>query len=114
MQTKALKATIATLLINPSSGKAIAKVGFGEGGNIPTPDDTSLTNPYIKRLNSSRVVDNSSVEFSYSLGYNEANGKTIREIGLFTEDGTLVAREVKDVIEKDADTSYDGTITILL
>lgn len=114
MKTRAFTATLATLLIAPTASKAITKVGFGESDTAETPDDIALANPYMKRINSSKVVDNSSVEITYSLGYNEANGKTIKEIGLFTEDGVLVVREVKNTIIKDADTSYDGTMTILL
>jgi len=114
MQTKALKTVLATQLIAPTSNMAITKIGFGEGSATPTPDDTSLTNPYMKNIDTSRVVDGVSIEITYSLGYNEANGKTIKEIGLFTTGGILVAREVKDTIEKDSETSYDGIITILL
>jgi len=114
MQTRALKSILATMLIAPSSTKTITKVGFGEGSATPTPDDTALTNAYVKNISSSRVVDGSSIEFTYSLGFGEANGKVIREIGLFATDGTLIAREVRDVIEKDSDASYDGVMTILL
>lgn len=114
MQTKALKSILATMLISPSSAKAITRIGFGEGSVAATPDDTALTNAYMKNINSSRVIDGSSVEFTYSLGFGEANGKIIREIGLFATDGTLVAREVRDHIEKDSDASYDGVMTILL
>lgn len=114
MKTKAFTANLATLLIAPTTAKAITKVGFGESDVAETPDDTALLNPYMKQINSSRVVDSTSVEITYSLGYNEANGKTIKEIGLFTTDGTLLVREVKNTILKDADTSYDGIMTILL
>lgn len=114
MQTRALKSILATMLIAPNSAKAITRVGFGEGSVAATPDDTALTNPYMKNINSSRVVDGSSVEFTYSLGFGEANGKNIREIGLFATDGTLVVREVRDLIEKDSDASYDGVLTVLL
>ena len=114
MQTKALKRVLASQAIAPNSELAISKIGFGEGAAAPTPDDAGLVNPYIKSVGASQVLSDNSIQIAYSLGYNEANGKTIREIGLFCGDGTLVAREVKDIIIKDADTAIDGVIVIVI
>lgn len=114
MQTKALKFILASQAVAPSSARAITKVGFGESGTTATPDDTGLTNAYVRKINGYRVLSDNSIEITYSLGYNEANGKTIKEIGFFCEDGTLVAREVKDTVVKDSDTAIDGTIIIVI
>jgi hypothetical protein len=113
MQTNALKTILAQQLASPSSQNAITKVGFGEGSIAPSPTDSALTNPYMKNIDSYAILSASAVKFNYSLGYNEANGKTIKEVGLFTTGGILVAREVRNTIEKDSDTSLSGSITIL-
>jgi hypothetical protein len=115
IETKNLKYVLALQAVAPTAAKTIGKIGFGEGGNIPTPDDTALTNPYMKNLLGYTVNSDNTLSFNYSLAYSEANGKTIREIGLYCNDGkTLVAREARDIIIKDADTAIDGQITIIL
>jgi hypothetical protein len=115
VETKNLKAVIASQAVVPTAEKTIGKVGFGEGGLLPTPEDTALTNPYIKNVTSVKVNTDNSLTFTYNLEYNEANGKVLKEIGLYCNDGsTLVAREVRDTIVKDSDTAIDGSITIIL
>ena len=82
---------------------------------MPSPDDTALTKPYIKQIAGYTVNADGSITFKYTLEYGEANGKTIKEVGLYCNDGTtLVAREVRDTIVKDADTAIEGIITIIL
>jgi hypothetical protein len=115
VETRNLKAVIAAQAVSPTAEKTIGKIGFGEGGQLPTPDDTALTNPYIKNITEAKVNSDNSLTFAYTLEYNEANGRTIREIGLYCNDGkTLIAREVRDTIVKDMDTAISGSITILL
>jgi hypothetical protein len=114
VETRNLKEVMASQAVSPTANKTIGKIGFGVGGNLPTPDDTALTNPYIKNISGYKVNADNSFTFTYVLAYNEANGKTIREIGLYCNDGkTLVAREVKDILVKDVDTSIEGSITII-
>jgi hypothetical protein len=48
METHNLKRILAEQAIAPPAEKAIGKIGFGEGGGAATPNDTALTNPYIK------------------------------------------------------------------
>jgi hypothetical protein len=113
--TRNLKAIIAAQAIAPTAVKAIGKIGFGEGDLLPSPDDTTLTNPFIKNVLAAKVNSDNSLTFTYALDYNEANGKVIKEIGLYCNDGvTLVAREVRDTVVKDIDTAVDGVITVLL
>lgn len=115
METKNLKAVLASQAVNPVASRAIGKIGFGEGGNVATPDDTKLTNPYIKPILGYAVNQDNSITVNYNLQYGEANGKTIREIGLYCNDGTtLITREVRDIIIKDEDTAIEGQITIVL
>jgi hypothetical protein len=115
VETRNLKAVLASQAVAPTTAKTIGKIGFGEGANLPTPDDTALTNPYIKNVASYTVNADGSISFNYTLDYGEANVKIIKEIGLYCNDGTtLVAREVRDTITKDSDTAIEGTITIIL
>lgn len=115
IETKKLKNVLAVQAISPTTAMTIGKIGFGEGNSTPTPDDTALTKPYIKNVSGKKVNADNSITFNYTLDYNEANGKIIREIGLYCNDGvTLVAREVRDITEKDSDTAIDGAITILI
>jgi len=115
VETRNLKAMIAAQAISPTTARTIGKIGFGEGSELPTPDDTKLTNPYIKSVMGSVVNSDNSITFKYTLDYGEANGKIIKEIGLYCNDGqTLVAREVKDTVVKDMDTAVDGSMTIIL
>ena len=115
VETRNLKMVIAQQAITPTEARTIGKIGFGEGDTLPTPDDTALTKAYIKSVSGCRVNADHSLTFTYSLDYGEANGKTIKEIGLYCNDGqTLIAREVRDTIIKDMDSAIDGAITIIL
>jgi hypothetical protein len=115
IETKKLKYILAVQALSPTTAMTIGKIGFGEGDSTPTPDDTALTNPYIKTVLSKKVNADNSITCTYTLDYSEANGKTIKEIGLYCNDGvTLVAREVRDTIVKDRDTAIEGAITILI
>jgi hypothetical protein len=115
IETQNLKVVLASQAVAPTTAKTIGKIGFGEGSNLPTPYDTALTKPYIKQIAGYTVNADGSLSFRYTLEYGEANGKIIKEIGLYGNDGTtLVAREVRDTIIKDADTAIEGTITIIL
>jgi hypothetical protein len=115
VETRNLKLVIASQAVAPTAAKTIGKIGFGENGALPTPDDTALINPFIKNVFEAKVNSDGSLTFDYNLEYNEANGKIIREIGLYCNDGqTLVSREARDAIVKDADTAISGSITILL
>jgi hypothetical protein len=115
VETRNLKMVTASQAVAPGAGKTIGKIGFGESGELPTPDDAALINPFIKNVLEAKVNSDGSLTFTYSLDYNEANGRIIREIGLYCNDGeTLVAREVRDTIVKDMDTAISGSITILL
>jgi hypothetical protein len=115
IETNNLQRVIATQAITPTTALTIGKIGFGESGELPNSDDTALKNPYIKNVSSKKLNSDNSLTFEYDLGYDEANGKVIKEIGLYCMDGvTLVAREARDTTIKDQDTAVSGKITILL
>jgi hypothetical protein len=105
----------ARLLAGEGEGKHISKIAFGTSGNIPTPDDTEITSPFIKGLTSFSFPDTGQVEFKWSLDSNEANGKAIKEFGLLCEDLSLFARKVRgEAIPKEADISLEGEWIIIL
>jgi hypothetical protein len=115
VETKNLKYVLATLVINPTDALKIGKVGFGVGDAVETPDDTGLTSPYIKTITASRINSDNSLTFDYDLLSSEANGKVLKELGLYCNDGvTMVYRERRDTVVKDIDTEISGSITIIL
>ena len=107
------KEALAKLIGGDGSGKTITKIGFGTNGNGPSPDDTSLTNAYIKNITSKSYPQINQVRFNFTLATSEANGKSIREFGLICSDNTLFARKTRGVIEKSDDISLEGSWTII-
>lgn len=107
------KDAMARLIGGSGTGKTITKIGFGTNTTAPTPDNTALTDAYSKNVSGVTYPATGLVSFGWSLSTSEANGKAIAELGLICSDGTLFARKVRGVINKDADLSLDGTWTIL-
>jgi len=107
------KDALAKLIAGDGTGKTITKIGFGTNGNGPTPDDTSLTNPFIKQLSSRSYPQTGQVTFNFTLATTEANGMSIREFGLICSDNTLFARKTRGAIEKSNDISLEGAWTII-
>jgi hypothetical protein len=108
------QAAAAHLLAGDGAGKQITKIAFGISGNIPTPDDTEITSPFIKAVSAFSYPAPGQVEFEWKLQSNEANGKAILEFGLLCEDGTLFARKIRqEAIPKDADISLEGEWVII-
>lgn len=102
------------LLAGDSEGKHISKIGFGTSGNIPTPDDTAISSPFVKNISAVGYPALGHAEFSWRLAESEANGKLIMEFGLFCEDGTLFARKVrKKAIPKESDIALEGEWIII-
>jgi len=99
----------AQLIAGSGSGKHIAKIAFGTNGNIPTPDDTEITAPFVKNLSGVTYPVLGRAEFAWKLLASEANGKAIIEFGLLCEDGTLWARKVREeAIPKGPDIALEG------
>lgn len=77
-------------------------IAIGTGSTTPTPTDTSLENEVYRKERQEYSEENDSVIISGWIGTNEANGNTIREIGLFNADsnGDLLMRAIIDEIQK--------------
>lgn len=103
----------AKLIGGSVANQSIAKFGVGTSGTAPANGNTSLTNSYIKAIDSVTYPQTNQASFAFSLGTAEANGLAIIEFGLFTTAGTLYARKVRSAaLNKDTDISFAGTWTI--
>jgi hypothetical protein len=112
MIVSSARAALAALIGGTGAGKTIARIGFGTNGLGPSPDDSAMTNSYVKLIGGVAYPAQGQVRFSWSLAESEANGKIIREFGLLCSDGALFSRKVRGVIEKESDISLSGTWTI--
>jgi len=106
------RSAVAALMAGDVAGKAIARIGFGVSVTPPTPEDSALTDPFIKSIDGAGCPTPEQAQFAWSLAGSEANGKTITEFGLFCSDGTLFARKTRAAIAKEPDISLAGTWTI--
>jgi hypothetical protein len=107
---------MAHLLAGDLTGKQIAKILFGTNGVAPTLADTKITNPYTKSISDFLYPASGQVQFNWSLGALEANGKAILEFGLICTDTTLFSRRVRESgkpINKESDISLEGNWTII-
>ena len=98
--TRYTQELLSKLLVGAPGTVILSKVGFGTGSSTPTPDDTGLTDAYIKPITNYSFPEPGVICINYTLEENEMNGITIREIGLFTSDNKLIARKVLAGIEK--------------
>jgi hypothetical protein len=102
------------LIAGAGTGKNINRIAFGTSGNIPVVGDTAITSPYIKTVGSIDYPANNKVEFNWSLGIDEANGKEISEFGLLCADGTLFARKSRTKpLNKNSDIAVEGQWIII-
>lgn len=93
------------LLASADANKRITHIGFGVGSTPVASGDSHLSDPYIKPLERVEVVAGTgrTLRCHYRLAAHEAVGLWITEMGLYTADGTLIARTVRSPIEKTAD-----------
>lgn len=100
---------------------AIRKLVPGTNGTPPTPGDLAMG----AAVGSSDQISLSGVSFSLNastreltvsgtLSTGQANGQTLREIGLQLQDGTLFARQVHPAFEKDGSMSVTYTWRLAL
>lgn len=93
-------------------GEVVVAVGTSDTTAAIT--DTSLTQKVDVRLETTSVVEGDyKIVFSYKIPFlTDANGKTLKELGLFMG-GKLFSRVVLDEpIAKTQDSQYSGTWTI--
>lgn len=81
-------------------GAKIAQIAVGTNGFTPAESDTKITDPVYFDIESVEFPAPSTARFSLSMGYTDAVGMTIREFGLYTADGRLFSRKVREPIEK--------------
>lgn len=104
------KQQLARLIGGDVANRSITKIGFGTSGTAPAAGNTSLTDTYVKALGAVTYPATNSVQFAFTLGTSEANGKSIQEFGLFTAGDVLFARKTRaGAIVKDSDLSLSGT-----
>jgi len=106
----ASKTTMAHLLGGDVANRSVTQIAFGTNGTAPAAGNTSITNPYTKNVDVVSYPSAGEVQFDFSLGTGEANGKAIFEFGLLTTAGSLFARRVRaSVLNKDSDLSLSGS-----
>jgi len=117
---------VARLFAGGAGGNG-AFVGVGSSNEPPSPDQTGLTGevkvPVASVTFANAEVVNGvvtwpesveptpNVRFNFLFGTEDANGLSIREFGLFTEDGTMFARGIRTgngAIAKDSDIEVEG------
>jgi hypothetical protein len=72
----------------------LTKLGIGLSGTVVSPTNTALFNELLRDNLLLITVANKSLTCQYFLSESAANGQTLRELGLFTTDGTMYARVV--------------------
>lgn len=90
----------------------IVKVGYGEGTTAPTPEDTDLTNAFVKNLSNLDTTTPGVITATFTLESGEGNGLAISEFGLLTTADNLVARRTREPIAKVEGVRIEGTWTI--
>lgn len=101
------------LLGGDVANRSVTQFGVGVSGAAPAGGNTALTTAYVKAVDNVTYPASNQVQFAFSLGSAEANGKAILEFGLLTAGGMLYARKVRAAaLNKDADLSFTGTWTI--
>lgn len=109
------RTNMARLLAGEGENRIINRVAVGTNGATPSPDDTKITNAFVKPISGFTYPTPTSVRFDFTILEHEANGLAIVEFGLIAADGSLFARRTRNgkVIEKEADLEIDGYWTIL-
>lgn len=92
------KENIAKLL--GGAGFAITKIAVGEGSNLPTVNDTALTNAFTKNIDSVAYPAFDKVRFAFSFDSTEANGLTITELAMVNNNNQIFSRKTRAAIVK--------------
>jgi hypothetical protein len=103
----------AKLLGGDVAGQSVTQIGFGTSAVAPVFSNSVLTSAYIKAVDGHSYPLTNQVQYAFSLGTGEANGKAISEFGLLTASGALYARKTRTApLNKDTDLTFSGTWTI--
>lgn len=105
---------IADLLRGQTTGRSIASIGFGTNGDRTLATTTALTDQFLKPFTSISQPSPGRLEIDWSLELTEANGLDIREFGLLSTNGTLLARKNRDLLQKTSALTLQGKWIILI
>ena len=108
-------AELAAGKVGSYSESYITHIGLGSGSEIEKVGDTKLENQQLFPLTSVEL-NGRDVKCNFFIADNEANGLSIRELGLFCSDGTMFSHRVRrdestgevGVIEKFSDIELKG------
>lgn len=107
---------MAHLIAGEHEERHITHIAFGTSGDIPVLTDEEITAPFIKEISDYSFPESGQVQFDWELTTSEANGKAILEFGLFTEDGSLFSRRIRESgrpVNKESDISIEGQWIII-
>lgn len=108
--TYAYRRKVALAAANGSAISKITYLAFGSGDKPYALDDTGLQNEF-KRVSASASVDDVELLATGTLTGVDAGNHTLREIGVFTADGTLVGRRVVAPKQFEPETEMDFELT---
>lgn len=108
--TYAYRQKVAKAAANGTAISKIAYMAFGTGSRAYTLDDTSLEREF-KRVAVSTHVTGVQLIATATLKGQEVGAHVLREVGVFTADGTLVGRRVIAPKEFEPETEMDFEIT---
>jgi hypothetical protein len=109
------KQVMAFLMAGEPGNHKISKFGVGTGTSFPDDYDTGLTNAYIRDLVGYRFLEPTVIQWDFAIDPHEANGLTLGEFGLYSEDEQLFARKIRTPgIVKDSSVSFAGQWTVWL
>lgn len=96
-----------------ASDYVVNTIGFGTSSIDSEETTSALTDAFEKALDGFTFPDDKSIRFTWTLDYDEANGKDIAELGLLCENGDLFSRKNRNVIEKSDQLMLTGSWTII-
>jgi len=103
------RTSLTKLVAGDTSGFQVTKIGFGTNGTAATATDTALTGAYVKALGSNSLIAFNVVQFNWTLENDEANGMSIQELGLLSNNNTLFARRTRAAVNKTSDLRIEGS-----
>ncbi len=99
---------VCKLLGGDAAGSKISKIAVGTGNTAPVGTDTTITNQFLKAVDSVAYIGTDTVQFNYGIEGSEANGLTVTEAGLFTNSNVLFARKIVNPITKTSAIALRG------
>jgi hypothetical protein len=87
---------MARLIAGDFSDRNITKIAVGVNGTPPAVTNETLTGTFMKDIDGYSFPAIGQVQFDWSLETTEANGMSILEFGLMSEDGTLFSRRIRE------------------